>query len=193
MQASKFGEPLCHTFQLELLCSSEAEWRKRMVSSAKVKAQYARLFADSISCEAKARRKGSKRKGKPADGTRVVEEQADRQDVAPEGHSPARKKVKKVTVLHHDGEQEHAIQVAGEPNGEADHPSKHEQGKKKSVRGHERRAKAKLHKSRSDTPSTGTDVNSVIDEVVAQLAIGTAEASFQAGLHGKKRKKHKAT
>lgn len=62
-QASKFGEPLCQAFQLDLFRSGADEWRKRMHSSEKIKAQYEKLFADSIAKEAKAKRKSKKRKG----------------------------------------------------------------------------------------------------------------------------------
>ena len=62
MQASKFGEPLRQAFQLDLFSSGVAEWRKRMHSSEKIKAQYEKLFAESIAKEAKAKRKSKKRK-----------------------------------------------------------------------------------------------------------------------------------
>jgi hypothetical protein len=54
---------LCQAFQLDLFKADADEWCKRMNSSAKIKAQFERLFADSIAKEAKAKRKLHKRKG----------------------------------------------------------------------------------------------------------------------------------
>jgi hypothetical protein len=73
IQASKFGEPLCQAFQLDLFKADADEWCKRMNSSAKIKAQFERLFADSIAKEAKAKRKLHKRKGqKDLEETHVI-------------------------------------------------------------------------------------------------------------------------
>lgn len=206
MQASKFGEPLCQAFQLELFRSGADEWRKRMHSSVKIKAQYERLFADSIAKEAKAKRKSKKRKGKdgpddlipaqeatgaqaaytPAKSRRIAEGNDDPHAETDE-KEPQNGRKKKDRRVHagsaghiHVAERvgddvtlqaQYADSVAGErhkkqKSGRVDIGSRQPGNKNKSAAGEGRAGTGAPLK-----PST--DAKSVVDEVMAELAIGS--------------------
>ena len=134
MQASKFGEPLCQAFQLDLFRSGAEEWRKRMHSSEKIKAQYEKLFADSIAKEAKAKRKSKKRKGE--EGSHGTPSGSNHHTHATH-HTAAATSVPETTGdLHEEGSGAGAAarDVEGSPGGEADGGLQSKKKKKKRKR-----------------------------------------------------------
>lgn len=230
MQASKFGEPLCQAFQLELFASGEDEWRKRMQSSAKIKAQYERLFADSIAKEAKAKRKSKKRKGMKDDldihgghapvfnvgvtaATGVhdskgfVQQQDEKgaqtyeegDDLQPKKKKKKRDKLKEQDNTHDvHGEEVDVEHPAGENDENCevvDNQRKKSKKKKKSTNddggdkqdtgekvSRKKRDKGRVERHRADNKrqhegeeyvKPATDAKSVVDEVMAELAVGS--------------------
>lgn len=214
MQASKYGEPLCQAFQLELFKAGADEWRKRMHSSAKIKAQYEKLFADSIAKEAKAKRKSKKRKGKEENDTDACVQEAPAKqhrpvaadgpvlaDAGPVELNPGemeerdikkKKKRKSVDSGGHKGDNTECptdvsegknFSAVEQQHGDAVEVPKHKKEKKSKGKKEKRASKHGQEGQADEAVKPATDVNSVVDEVMAELGIGSG------GSGGKKAQK----